>query len=300
MGRSVEHKAQPRNFERGKFMRIHKQAVVEILEEHGPAAYAVYSMLCLLADDPVRHPAQTVLIEQKALARKCGCSLASVKRVLDVLEEDHRLAVAERGTRHTANTYCLLHVAETARTELPRATQSKKRSETAQTETSKLLQTAHRELQILENSTKTENCTENKAITPSRKNGAPGAPSPVDPNEVREQIETAFDGWNHDTNICSSAVWTAKADTLVRRELQRFPTLTLDDWGRCIDHRFKSEGINAVEPPERWIPQLTQYLGGPLNRFHQPLTGEENLPLRTRHNLAALKEVHAAIERGEL
>jgi hypothetical protein len=96
--------------------------------------------------------------------------------------------------------------------------------------------------------------------------------------------------------------WPALAFVRLKREVKRFPEWGVKEWASCISNRFASDGIMLAEPPEVFIPYLSRYIAGPLIRNHpQEVNGyDRNISPRANRNRSALREVHAAIDRGEL
>lgn len=55
----------------------------------------------------------------------------------------------------------------------------------------------------------------------------------------------------------------------VKRMLKKRPQVSGDDLAVCVGFRFLSE-VNRTESVKAWIGALTDYLGGPLNRYRRP------------------------------
>ena len=65
----------------------------------------------------------------------------------------------------------------------------------------------------------------------------------------------------------------SEADALARM-IKAVPSWTEFDWLHSIGNYFHSEGINGARP-RRWLPNISDYARGPLDRFGK-VQGESN------------------------
>jgi hypothetical protein len=63
--------------------------------------------------------------------------------------------------------------------------------------------------------------------------------------------------------------WDARSARALAKWLKANPTVTVDDAQRFVRNRFGSD-TSRGEPPWLWLPKLTMYCEGPLDRFNRP------------------------------
>jgi hypothetical protein len=64
-------------------------------------------------------------------------------------------------------------------------------------------------------------------------------------------------------------VWDASEARALSLLLKASPRLSLLDFQMCLTNRARSPGTAHGERPRLWLPNITRYQQGPLNRFHQ-------------------------------
>lgn|SRR5690349_15762045 len=63
--------------------------------------------------------------------------------------------------------------------------------------------------------------------------------------------------------------WDPRSAGALAKWLQANPTVTVEDAQRFVRNRFGSD-TSRGEPPWLWLPKLTMYCEGPLDRFNRP------------------------------
>ncbi len=104
----------------------------------------------------------------------------------------------------------------------------------------------------------TETETEQKKKTPSRSDER--EPSDSRHSKLRELIRK----WQHGTDVPEQ--WDGRSGKALSDWLKANPNVSVDQAASCIKNRFQSdEPLGA--PPWEWIPKLTKYWDGPLDKF---------------------------------
>jgi hypothetical protein len=85
-------------------------------------------------------------------------------------------------------------------------------------------------------------------------------------SKVRSEIQSHWGTFNKGVTL----PWDGRAAKNLTAVLKANPSWRFDEFAHCIRHRFQSER-NHSEAPYKWLPSLTDYLGGPLDRFGQPI-----------------------------
>lgn len=80
---------------------------------------------------------------------------------------------------------------------------------------------------------------------------------------IKSMIQTAY----RERNEGSECPWDAADNTQLSRFLKRTPNWPDSQIAQCLDHRYRSDGIDPGEDPFRWIMKLPSYLKGPKDKF---------------------------------
>jgi uncharacterized protein YdaU (DUF1376 family) len=80
--------------------------------------------------------------------------------------------------------------------------------------------------------------------------------------------------WSH-KNPALRMPWDATEAKQLNSFLAANPTLGVDAFKELLNRRAKSE-VNHAERPRVWISNITNYAGGPLNKFNKPMRGENH------------------------
>jgi hypothetical protein len=78
---------------------------------------------------------------------------------------------------------------------------------------------------------------------------------------VRQHIQECYRDLNHIT-----CPWDGSEAKALDRMLQHNPSWTEMQWLEMISNYFLSEGVNGARP-RRWLPNISTYARGPLNKF---------------------------------
>jgi uncharacterized protein YdaU (DUF1376 family) len=116
----------------------------------------------------------------------------------------------------------------------------------------------------------------------------------VDPRhaEFRDFTRTYWDHKN--PNIAMP--WDGSDAKQLSSLLAANPTLDGDAFKELLKRRAKSQ-VNHAERPRVWLPKVTDYAGGPLNEFKQPMGGEgARYKGKTESSLDAARAAIEAIE----
>jgi hypothetical protein len=93
--------------------------------------------------------------------------------------------------------------------------------------------------------------------------------------------------------------WTDLAFLRMKREVARVKGWTTEQWLDCVRNRYASDGIILGELPESFIPYLSRYISGPMDRYGKAKGANSgNVSARTARNRAALAEVVGGIRKG--
>jgi hypothetical protein len=80
---------------------------------------------------------------------------------------------------------------------------------------------------------------------------------------IRERIAALYAAANGGLTV----PWTGRHAKVLANLLRENSSWTLAIWLRCIENRFRSEGINPAQDPVAWINRLVDYARGPLDKF---------------------------------
>ena len=80
-------------------------------------------------------------------------------------------------------------------------------------------------------------------------------------HEVRSHIQCCFREMNK-----IACPWDGSEAQALDKMLKHNPSWELADWLRMVSNYFHSEGVNGKRP-RVWIPRLSDYARGPLDRF---------------------------------
>ena len=79
--------------------------------------------------------------------------------------------------------------------------------------------------------------------------------------EIRSEIQQHYRELNNIT-----CPWDGSEGKALDRMLKGNPSWTLIQWTTMIRNRFESEGVNG-ERPRAWLPQLSKWARGPLDKY---------------------------------
>ena len=80
-------------------------------------------------------------------------------------------------------------------------------------------------------------------------------------HEVRKHIQDCYREINK-----IACPWDGSEAAALDKMLKHNPSWELSDWLRMVSNYFQSEGTNGARP-RQWIPSLSAYARGPLDRF---------------------------------
>jgi len=80
-------------------------------------------------------------------------------------------------------------------------------------------------------------------------------------HEVRKHIQDCYREMNK-----IACPWDGSEASALDKMLKHNPSWELSDWLRMVSNYFQSEGTNGARP-RQWIPSLSAYARGPLDRF---------------------------------
>ena len=93
--------------------------------------------------------------------------------------------------------------------------------------------------------------------------------------------------------------WTPLAFVRLKREVERVRGWTTAEWLTCVRNRYASDGIILGELPESFIPYLSRYISGAVDRYGKAKGANSgNVSARTARKRAALAEVVSGIREG--
>jgi hypothetical protein len=97
----------------------------------------------------------------------------------------------------------------------------------------------------------------------------------VDPRHTEFKNKLAdYWGWAGNGDM----PWDASEASKLSKMLKANPTLTVKEMGVCLMNRHKSEDVNTAARPRQWLENLTDYRGGPLDRFKHATNGNGHKP----------------------
>lgn len=251
----------------------------------------------------------------QTLADESTCGLTKVKKCIKQLEEAGLIRIESGKGRNRANTFYLLKVGRVAT--LDRSHGDLFTTEKGRVATDVFKTKAETEV----NKTKAE---EVPAEPPSGPTTAPppvgGPNTPPDPPEphlrqpsangevpkkppqraeddrqrIVDEIHVQYQAHNPGIQV----PWTPLAFLRLKREVERVKGWTIDQWVECVRNRFESDGIISGELPESFIPYLSRYISGPIDRYRNVKGGTNvSVNARTARNRAAVEEVLRDIDR---
>jgi uncharacterized protein YdaU (DUF1376 family) len=81
--------------------------------------------------------------------------------------------------------------------------------------------------------------------------------------------------------------------------LKSAPTLTFEDFKKCLMHRARSPGTPHGERPRVWLPNILKYQEAPLNEFGKTGVGNGNKNSKTGGNIDAARGALAILAEAE-
>jgi hypothetical protein len=122
---------------------------------------------------------------------------------------------------------------------------------------------------------------------------------PTDGSPDRKQIIDEVHRLYQAHNPGIKVPWTDLAFLRLKREVERVKGWTTEQWLDCVRNRYASDGIILGELPESFIPYLSRYISGPMDRYGKAKGANSgNVSARTARNRAALSEVVSGIRKG--
>ena len=122
-----------------------------------------------------------------------------------------------------------------------------------------------------------------------------GSVEGVDRKAVTDEIHRLYQFHNPGIKV----PWTPLAFLRLKREIERVRGWTTEQWVVCCRNRYASDGIILGELPESFIPYLSRYVSGPVDRYGKAKGANSgNVSARTARNRAALDEVVGDIRKG--
>jgi hypothetical protein len=93
--------------------------------------------------------------------------------------------------------------------------------------------------------------------------------------------------------------WEGREGKALGMFLQANPKLTAEGMRRLLEHRSRSE-VNHSERPGKWIPSVSGYRNGPLDKYGKPLAlkGNGNGHGKQDHLIAMLEQLEAEDQAG--
>ena len=79
--------------------------------------------------------------------------------------------------------------------------------------------------------------------------------------QVRAHIKACYQ--EHNKVACP---WDGSEASALTKAIKACPAWEVDVWMRCIGNYFHSYGTNGARP-RVWIPRLSDYVRGPLNKY---------------------------------
>jgi hypothetical protein len=130
---------------------------------------------------------------------------------------------------------------------------------------------------------------------PSGGDSGEAADGVPDRRQITDEIHLLYQFHNPGVKV----PWTALAFLRLKREVERVRGWTTEQWVICVRNRYASDGIILGELPESFIPYLSRYISGPMDRYGKAKGANSgNVSARTARNRAALAEVVHDIRQG--
>jgi hypothetical protein len=115
----------------------------------------------------------------------------------------------------------------------------------------------------------------------------------------RKRVVALIDALYQSHNPGIKVPWTDLAFLRLKRETERVKGWGTEQWLDCVRNRYASDGIILGELPESFIPYLSRYISGPMDRFGKAKGANSgNVSARTARNRSALAEVVSGIRKG--
>jgi len=116
--------------------------------------------------------------------------------------------------------------------------------------------------------------------------------SKADPRH--QEVKLAIEGcWTLANPGAAAMPWNGREAGALGQVLSSNPSWPVGDLVACVQNRFASE-VNNAERPGVWIPKLTDYFGGPLDRFNKPYGQQKsNAEIRQQRNRENIMRAHA-------
>jgi len=109
------------------------------------------------------------------------------------------------------------------------------------------------------------------------------------PDPRHQEVKIAIERcWTLANPGAAALPWNGREAGALGQVLKGNPSWPAVDLVKCVQNRFASE-VNNAERPGVWIPKLTDYFGGPLDRFNKPYGQQQTSgELRQQRNREAI------------